>query len=179
MTRPTLTAIALVAAGMALAAPDGRAQPRLDSAGFVAAGGATAAIPAPGLGVSAGSIVVGRSGTVDFGLGAALFGGPSRGTSNEGPPGESSIPERFVVHPNYPNPFNPATRFVVELPEPADLRIELFDVMGRLRQVAIDRRFEAGRHDVVLTVGDLPSGVYVVRVDAGGRSVSRRMVLQR
>ena len=42
----------------------------------------------------------------------------------------SGIPTSYALHGNYPNPFNPATTIQIDLPEPADVRLAVYDVLG-------------------------------------------------
>jgi hypothetical protein len=80
---------------------------------------------------------------------------------------------------NYPNPFNPTTVISYELPEAADVRLEVFDVLGRRVRVLQEARVPAGLHRVALDAGALSSGVYFYTLSAGGVERTRRMVLLR
>ena len=77
------------------------------------------------------------------------------------------LPESFMVHGNYPNPFRESTHLVVDLPWSANLNVEVFDVMGRrvLSPPAVDLTAGWGR-SIRLEGAALPSGLYVYRIQA-------------
>ena len=77
------------------------------------------------------------------------------------------LPESFMVYENYPNPFRESTLLVVDLPWPATLKVEVFDVTGRrvLSQFPVD--LTAGsRQSIRLEGSTLPSGLYMYRIQA-------------
>ena len=77
------------------------------------------------------------------------------------------LPESFTVYDNYPNPFRESTLLVVDLPWPATLNVEVFDVTGRrvLSQPPVD--LAAGRRQSIRLEGSaLPSGLYLYRIQA-------------
>ncbi|MBO6575504.1 MAG: T9SS type A sorting domain-containing protein [Rhodothermales bacterium] len=93
----------------------------------------------------------------------------------------SELPERFLLHGNYPNPFNPVTQFVFDLPYAADVRIEVFDLTGR-RVALLSESLQAGeQHTIQFDGARLPSAVYLYRATAQGaarsESATGRMVL--
>ena len=92
------------------------------------------------------------------------------------------LPGSFVLNQNYPNPFNPSTTISFTLQRAGQIKLELFDCLGRLVNVLLDGRLEAGRHAVVwdATIGvraQAASGVYFYRLTANGQSQSRKMLL--
>ena len=77
------------------------------------------------------------------------------------------LPESFTVYENYPNPFRESTLLVVDLPWPATLNVEVYDVTGRrvLSQPPVD--LAAGRRQSIRLEGSaLPSGLYLYRIQA-------------
>ncbi len=95
---------------------------------------------------------------------------------------ETPKPDRFAVGPNMPNPFNASTEFLLELPEGGDVRVEVFDLLGKRVTTLIDGQMDAGWHRVVWKGRDdagreLPSGVYLYRVIAGDFCETRKMTL--
>jgi len=79
----------------------------------------------------------------------------------------SGVPESFVVHGNYPNPFNPTTTLVFDLPEAAEVRVDVFDLLGRRVLALPVQRLAAGaRHTLDLDASSLASGTYFYRVMA-------------
>ena len=73
--------------------------------------------------------------------------------------------ERFLIEPVYPNPFNPQAKFRFAVQRSQPMRVELYDMLGRQVKVLYAGVASAGQMQVVLIDGgDLPSGMYVVRV---------------
>ncbi len=92
---------------------------------------------------------------------------------------EAEVPARYELWQNYPNPFNPRTTIRFGLPEASVVRLAVFDVLGREVAVLAEGWLPAGRHEAAFEVKDLPSGVYVYRLDAGRQTLARRMLLLR
>ena len=78
-----------------------------------------------------------------------------------------------------PNPVRGATTLTVDVPTAGRVRMDLFDVLGRRVAVLADGEMPAGRHEVRIEARSLAPGVYVVRLTAGGRAVSRRVTVVR
>jgi len=77
------------------------------------------------------------------------------------------LPEEFELQQNYPNPFNPSTTLEYALPEASQVRMAVYDAIGREVAVLVDGSVAAGRHSVVWDARNLPSGTYIVRMIAG------------
>jgi hypothetical protein len=87
-----------------------------------------------------------------------------------------------VLGPNYPNPFNPATTIPFTLPVPGRARLTVYGVTGRRVRVLVDSSLDAGDHEARWDGRDdagrsVASGVYVIRLEAGGTVQSRTAVL--
>ena len=78
-----------------------------------------------------------------------------------------------------PNPLRGAATVAFALPAAGPLRLTLVDVLGRAVAVLAEGEWPAGRHAVVLDAGALPPGVYVVRLEATGVSLARRVTITR
>ena len=97
---------------------------------------------------------------------------------------EEEVPDVFVLHTNYPNPFNPVTTIEFELPEATVVRLEVFDMMGRRVATLVDQRLGAGRHqtrwDARNDAGSpVASGVYIYRMQAGSFESVEQMILMK
>ncbi|MFN1836167.1 DUF1501 domain-containing protein [Balneola sp. MJW-20] len=97
----------------------------------------------------------------------------SMSVSNE----DSGTPVKFRLAQNYPNPFNPVTTISFSLPAASQVRLQIFDIQGRLVSQLIDRRLNAGEHRVSFDAGTLASGTYLYRIDAGRFSRTKKMTL--
>ena len=80
---------------------------------------------------------------------------------------QEELPESFMVHGNYPNPFRESTHLLVDLPWSATLNVEVFDVVGRrvLSPRPVDLTAGWGR-GIRLEGSALPSGHYMYRIQA-------------
>jgi hypothetical protein len=74
------------------------------------------------------------------------------------------LPEVYALHGNYPNPFNPSTRIAFSLPEQADVRLAVYDVLGREVAVLQHGPMPAGRHELTFDASGVPSGTYFYRM---------------
>ena len=81
----------------------------------------------------------------------------------------AEIPEEFALHGNYPNPFNPGTRIQFDLPEPAQVQVQVVDLLGREVMVVPAQEMEAGANrSLELNATSLASGTYLYRLIASG-----------
>jgi hypothetical protein len=97
------------------------------------------------------------------------------------------VPERTVLLPNYPNPFNPETWIPYQLAMPGEVVVSIFDVQGRLiRRLRVGYRpagYYVSRDRAVYWDGRnergerVSSGVYVVELRVGDFTTTRRMML--
>ncbi|MCB1183785.1 carboxypeptidase regulatory-like domain-containing protein [bacterium] len=95
---------------------------------------------------------------------------------------EGGLPRTFAVHPNYPNPFNPMTNIHFDLARPGHVRVEIFDVSGRLVKRLVDENRPAAAHTVVWdgtneSGGRVASGAYYVRVRTDRDFAVQKMML--
>ncbi len=88
-------------------------------------------------------------------------------------------PAVIELDQNYPNPFNPVTTITYRIGEPGDVRLEVFDLLGRRVGLLVDQPHTAGAYRVSFDASGLASGVYLYRIEAGASSTVRRMVLLR
>jgi hypothetical protein len=88
-------------------------------------------------------------------------------------------PREFSLLHNYPNPFNAATDIRYALPEASDVRIEIFDILGRKVQILVDENQRAGYHQVIWNGDNFPSGVYFAKLRTLKKSKSIKMLLLR
>ena len=78
------------------------------------------------------------------------------------------MPTVWHLNQNYPNPFNPTTVISYQLPVTSDVRLAVYDLLGREVRVLVDAKMEAGIHEVTLEGSGLSGGVYFYRLQACG-----------
>ena len=91
----------------------------------------------------------------------------------------ADVPKEFELQQNYPNPFNPTTTIRFDLPETADVNIELYSIDGRHVGSILNQKMPAGKHQVEVNGRSLASGGYVYRLNAGSFSASKTMILMK
>jgi hypothetical protein len=79
------------------------------------------------------------------------------------------LPKDFFLSENYPNPFNPTTRIRFGLPEPAHVKLSVFNILGQQVAILLDDNQTAGYHQLVWDAGNLASGLYFVMMEANNR----------
>ncbi len=79
------------------------------------------------------------------------------------------LPTEFALHGNYPNPFNPSTRIQFDLPENAQVQVQIVDMLGREVITLPAQEMEAGANrSIELHATSLASGTYLYRLMATG-----------
>ncbi|HYG67994.1 MAG TPA: T9SS type A sorting domain-containing protein, partial [Anaeromyxobacteraceae bacterium] len=78
-----------------------------------------------------------------------------------------------------PNPARGAVTISFALPEAADVRLSVYDVLGREVAILVDGTREAGAHAVTLDAGALAAGLYVYRLQAGAEARSGHLTVTR
>jgi len=91
-------------------------------------------------------------------------------------PGED-LPRKISLSQNYPNPFNPTTQISYDLPESADVRLEVYNIQGQLVAILANELQSAGTHTVTFDAQNLASGVYLYRLQAGSTVHVKKMTL--
>ena len=86
------------------------------------------------------------------------------------------IPTQYELQ-NYPNPFNPTTKISFSLPQKSQIKLKVFDVLGREIRVLADGIYEAGKHEVEFNASNLSSGVYFYNLSNGKSSITKKMLL--
>jgi len=90
---------------------------------------------------------------------------------------EEQTVQAFRLLQNYPNPFNPATTIAFALPEKASVRLQVFDLNGKLVKELVNQELTAGTYEASLDATHLGSGIYVYRLTAGAFSQTHKMML--
>jgi len=92
----------------------------------------------------------------------------------------NEIPEKFILYQNYPNPFNPLTKISYGLKEAGNVKIIIYDALGKEVSALIEQKQNAGTYSIEFNASKLSSGVYIYSLIVDGIIVdTRRMVLMK
>lgn len=110
-----------------------------------------------------------------------IHGAPMVGTVTVQPLAAPEIPAQtsrsYNLSQNYPNPFNPLTQIRFDLTRDGPATLDVFNLMGQQVAQLVNAPLTAGSHAVSFDAGALPSGVYIYRLAADGRTVQRKAML--
>ena len=89
----------------------------------------------------------------------------------------AELPQSVELRKNYPNPFNPSTNIRFELDKTQQVRLTVYNALGREVKVLVNSTMPAGTHMTTFRASDLSSGVYYYRLEAGTQRMTRKMLL--
>ncbi|MFH1196658.1 MAG: T9SS type A sorting domain-containing protein [bacterium] len=110
-------------------------------------------------------------------LTAAIIDGVVYGKLLDMEDDEARIPENHALFQNYPNPFNPTTTIKYSLPNKGNARLEIYNTLGQLIDVLIDKFHYAGTYMLNWNGGKYSSGVYYYRLLFEGNNKTGKMLL--
>ncbi|MGE5411037.1 MAG: T9SS type A sorting domain-containing protein [Clostridiales bacterium] len=90
---------------------------------------------------------------------------------------EGSKPSGFILSQNYPNPFNPSTVIEFFVPFRTNVKLTVYDILGKEIKTLLEKQESAGKHSVRFNAADIPAGVYVYRLIAGSYTESKKMLV--
>jgi len=116
-----------------------------------------------------------------WGLGTILSDMGAYGGGDSGTVGIDNyidlIPKQIALLQSYPNPFNAATSINFTLPEPSNIVIEIYNILGQRVEGLFDGSKPAGSHSVIWNATGVPSGVYFARMVRENGSQNAKMAL--
>ncbi len=89
--------------------------------------------------------------------------------------GEQSIPFKYELSANYPNPFNPSTSIRVSIPSTSNVTVKIYDLLGREVSTLVNGIVHAGVHQFIWNAAPFSSGLYIYRLTAKPVSGSREI----
>lgn len=90
---------------------------------------------------------------------------------------QNSVPQSYKLAQNFPNPFNPVTNIVFEIPKAGNVSLKVYDIMGREVAGFIDGYIEAGIYKATLDAAEWSSGVYFYTLSTNEFTETKKMVL--
>ncbi len=91
----------------------------------------------------------------------------------------NSIPSKYILENNYPNPFNPSTVIKFSLPIAAHVTLTIYNILGQKVAELINNQLSAGDHTYIFNAINLSSGVYLYRLEANNFVATKKMILEK
>ncbi len=91
--------------------------------------------------------------------------------------GQLNIPKTYTLNQNYPNPFNNSTKIEYFIPTESIVILSIYNLHGEIVKVLIKKKQRKGAHSINWHAGNISSGVYFCRLNAGGLAETRKMLL--
>lgn len=91
----------------------------------------------------------------------------------------NTLPSEFSLSQNHPNPFNPETVIRFSLPFAGHAKCVVYDMLGREVATLLNGIMPAGNHSLKFNATELPSGVYIFRLEAGKHTAAIKMVVNK
>ncbi len=89
----------------------------------------------------------------------------------------SGLPDDYQLSQNYPNPFNPTTTISYSIPNESFVTIKVYDILGREVETLVNEEKNAGNYNVNFNAGNLSSGIYFYRMQAGNFIQTKKLLL--
>jgi hypothetical protein len=89
----------------------------------------------------------------------------------------TEIPSAYSLSQNYPNPFNPNTNVKFSIVNAGEVKLVVYDVMGREVQTLVNESLQAGTYEATFDGSMLNSGVYFYKLIANGQSETKKMLM--
>ena len=88
----------------------------------------------------------------------------------------NSIPDKFALYQNEPNPFNPMTNITFDLPQKSYVKLTVYDLLGRNIISLVKGTLDVGKHIINFNGSTLSSGLYFYKIEAGNFTETKKML---
>ena len=89
----------------------------------------------------------------------------------------STIPDGFKLSQNYPNPFNPTTKIKFDVAKESFVSLKIYNSLGNEVAVLANNKLAVGTYETDWNAASFPSGIYYARINAGGFTDVKKMML--
>ena len=86
-------------------------------------------------------------------------------------------PHTYSLSQNYPNPFNPLTQIEFSIKEAGNVKLTIYDILGREVQILVNEEMAAGSYKTQFDAANLASGIYFYRIESGKFNSLKKMML--
>lgn len=87
------------------------------------------------------------------------------------------VVDYYYLYQNYPNPFNPVTRIKYQLPKNGLVQLKIYDILGREAAILVNEIKSEGEYSINFDASNLPSGVYLYKIQAGNFIETKKLML--
>jgi hypothetical protein len=98
-----------------------------------------------------------------------------RGSFFTGVDDNMNKPDRFYLFQNYPNPFNPNTTISFNISKEEEIKLVVYDLVGREIKILVDDKLSAGQYRIEFNAAELSSGVYFYKLTAGSFTETKKL----
>lgn len=92
-------------------------------------------------------------------------------------PGGSNIPSEYNLSQNYPNPFNPSTTINYSIARDGNVKLTIYNTIGEKIAAIVDEYKPAGNYSVQFNGSNLPSGIYLYKLESGSFRAAKKFIL--
>ena len=90
----------------------------------------------------------------------------------------ADLPHKFILHRNYPNPFNPSTWIDFELPQKGKVSLKIYDINGKIVAILMNKYLNYGKHSIIWRPDNkIASGVYFYQIKANNFIKTKKLTL--
>ncbi len=91
-------------------------------------------------------------------------------------------PDKYSLHQNFPNPFNPSTKIRFDIPsnaagQPSNVKLVVYNSLGNEVRILLNEKLQSGSYETEFKGEDLSSGVYFYELETDGFIQTKRMIL--
>lgn len=91
----------------------------------------------------------------------------------------NGIVREYSINQNYPNPFNPSTKISYSIKEEGLVTLKVYDVLGKEVATLVNENKAVGNYEVDFNASQLPSGMYIYKIQSGNFSDVKKMLLMK
>ena len=88
-----------------------------------------------------------------------------------------SLPNKYYLSHNYPNPFNPETKIDFSIPQKQMVMLKVYNTLGKQVAELVNEVRDAGSYSVIFNGSKLPSGIYIYRLQTPEYMSNQKMTL--
>lgn len=90
---------------------------------------------------------------------------------------EEGLPTEYRLYQNFPNPFNPSTTIKFSIPEPNQVILKIYDIVGSEVTTLLNQQMETGNYSITFNSPQLASGIYFYRMISGNFITVKKMMM--